>query len=320
MNSLNYLKKFSTVVVDTGDVSLIDKFLPEDATTNPSLILNVCNLNQYKKIIDKAITCSKKQGMDEKKSINFIINKLSTGIGIELLKKIPGYISTEISADLSFDKSKCIEESKKIIEMYEEANIDRSRVLIKLAATWEGIKASEELEKLNIKCNLTLLFSFAQAKACAEAGVFLISPFVGRISDWYNINYPNQQDSYNVKKDKGVQSVIKIFNYYKKHGYKTIIMAASFRNVKQILELSGCDKLTISPILLDKLMRSSKLVKKNLIVTNKVSKVPTKRLSKSEFLWEHNLNPMAVEKLSEGIRQFSADQKKLEKIIISKFY
>ncbi|CAL4042067.1 Transaldolase A [Buchnera aphidicola (Tetraneura ulmi)] len=320
MNSLNYLKNFSTVVVDTGDVTLIDKFLPEDVTTNPSLILNSWHLNQYKKIINKAIIYSKRKGMDEKNTINFIIRKLSIGIGVELLKKIPGYVSTEISAKFSFNKLQCIEEAKRIIEMYEEENIDKSRILIKLAATWEGIKASEELEKLNIKCNLTLLFSFAQAKACAESGVFLISPFVGRISDWYNIHYPTKLEFYNAKKDEGVRSVVKIFNYYKENGYKTIIMAASFRNIEQILELSGCDKLTISPILLDKLINSSKKIEKKLFSNSKVNMVRPKKLSRSNFLWEHNLDPMAVEKLSEGIRQFAEDQRKLEKIIISNFF
>ncbi|CAL4318877.1 Transaldolase A [Buchnera aphidicola (Eriosoma lanigerum)] len=314
MNQLESLKKFSKIVVDSGDIESIEQYKPEDVTTNPSLILKYWNLDIYHNILINSIEYAKKKGGNLKKKVHNAVNKIAVGIGSKILEKITGYVSTEVNAKYSFSIEDCIIEGKKLISMYEEEGVNRSRVLIKLAATWECIQAAKELEKLNIKCNLTLLFSFAQAKACAEANVFLISPFVGRIYDWYNLHYPLLQ--YDVNKDKGVLSVKKIFNYFKTYNYNTIIMGASFRNIQQILALSGCDQLTISPILLEELKNTIGKVDKQLHIPNEITIIKPKNLSKSEFLWEHNLDQMAVETLSSGIRQFGLDQDKLEKLII----
>ncbi|WP_343188276.1 transaldolase [Buchnera aphidicola (Ceratoglyphina bambusae)] len=312
MNQLDQLKKYSTVVIDTGNLDLIKQFNPQDATTNPSLVLNTIKSSCYKNLISNSINYAKKIGGTSEEIILNASNKISVDLGTEILKLIPGKVSTEIDSRFSFNKNLCIYEAKKIIKLYEENNINKNRVLIKLASTWESIQAAKELEKENINCNLTLLFSFAQARACAEAKVFLISPFVGRIYDWYlknkllkiNSNY----------KDPGVKSVRKIFNFYKKNNYKTIIMAASFRNTEQILSLSGCDYLTISPILLSKLKSNNTIIDRKLFLPEiNVSK--KSKLTESEFRFQHNKDAMAVEKLSEGIRQFSYDQEKIENII-----
>ncbi|QCI25869.1 transaldolase [Buchnera aphidicola] len=316
MNQLNDLKKFTRIVVDSGDISEISAYKPSDATTNPSLILKTIFIPGYKKLIQDAIHYGKQHGRSEKDKIIYASDKIVVNIGAEILKHIPGRVSSEIDARISFDQFLCIEKAKRIINMYEDLGISRSKVLIKLAATWECIQAARELEKDNINCNLTLLFSFAQAKACAEANVFLISPFVGRIYDWY---YENKLiEKYHSSIDPGVLSVKKIYSYYKKHNYKTIIMGASFRNIEQILELSGCDCLTISPVLLEKLQNNSNRVTRKLIPSDRIIK-PTSCLTEPNFRWEHNQDRMAVEKLSEGIRQFSLDQEKLEKILYSMF-
>ncbi|WP_343154842.1 transaldolase [Buchnera aphidicola (Pseudoregma panicola)] len=313
MNQLDQLKKYSIVVADTGNIELIKKFSPQDATTNPSLILNAIKLPEYKSLVLKSIEYAKKKNIDFKKKISLASNKISVDIGTKILNFIPGRVSTEIDARLSFNKNLCIYNAKEIISMYEENGINRNRILIKLASTWESIQAAKILEKENINCNLTLLFSFAQARACAESGVFLISPFVGRIYDWHKNKY--NLENINSKNDPGVKSVKKIFNFYKKYSYKTIIMAASFRNTCQILELSGCDYLTISPILLDKLKSNFNKINKKLHVTTK-NKIYKNKITEEEFRFEHNEDIMATEKLSEGIRQFGYDQKKIEEIII----
>jgi len=239
-------------------------------------------------------------------------DKLAVNIGVEILKSVPGRISTEVDARLSFDRELCIEKARKLIGLYQDQGIDKSRILIKLASTWEGIKAAEALEKEGINCNLTLLFSFAQARACAEAGVYLISPFVGRIYDWYKAKEPNA--AYDVEQDPGVKSVRTIYDYYKSHGYETVIMGASFRKVEQVLALAGCDRLTLSPNLLEELKASDAPVERKLQPSDKGGKKPAP-LTQAEFLWEHHQDAMAVDKLAEGIRQFATDQKKLEDVL-----
>ncbi|QCI16927.1 transaldolase [Buchnera aphidicola (Aphis helianthi)] len=313
MNQLELLRKFTTIVADTSDIDSIRKYKPEDATTNPSLILKAVNSNINQKLLIKAIEYAKKKGGSKAEQLINASDKILVDLGIKILKYIPGYISSEVDARLSFNTEKCILKAKKIIKMYEEQGISRNRVLIKLAATWECIKAAEELKKDKIFCNLTLLFSFAQARACAESKVFLISPFVGRIYDWYIDQNLISQFSYD--KDPGVISVCKIYNFYKKHNYKTIIMGASFRNIHQILLLSGCDRLTISPLLLKELESNNTVFDRKLIPPSTYI-TPPNPLSEEEFRWEHNQDEMSVQKLSEGIRNFSKDQLLLEKIIL----
>jgi transaldolase len=315
MNQLDALKQFTTVVADSGDIESIRHYHPEDATTNPSLILKAAGLDAYKHLIDDAIDYAKKQGGSKETQIINASDKVAINLGMEILKSVPGRVSTEVDARLSFDRGMCVTKAEKLIRLYEENSIDRSRILIKLASTWEGIRAAEELQKNGINCNLTLLFSFAQARACAEAGVFLISPFVGRIYDWYNSRKP--LDPYVVDEDPGVKSVRRIYDYYKKHRYTTVIMGASFRKVEQILALAGCDRLTISPNLLEELANSDAPVDRKLEPSTEGFHQPAP-LSEAEFRWEHNQDPMAVEKLSDGIRQFAVDQQKLEDVLAAR--
>lgn len=315
MNQLDALKQFTTVVADSGDIESIRHYHPEDATTNPSLILKASGLDAYKHLIDDAIDYAKKQGGSKETQIINASDKVAINLGMEILKSVPGRVSTEVDARLSFDRGMCVTKAEKLVRMYEDNGIDRSRILIKLASTWEGIKAAEELEKNGIQCNLTLLFSFAQARACAEAGVFLISPFVGRIYDWYNTRKP--LDPYVVDEDPGVKSVRRIYDYYKKHRYSTVIMGASFRKVEQIQALAGCDRLTISPNLLEELANSDAPLERKLEPSTEGFHQPAS-LSEAEFRWEHNQDPMAVEKLSDGIRQFAIDQQKLEDVLASR--
>ncbi len=311
-DKLTSLRKLTTVVADTGDIAAMKLYKPQDATTNPSLILNAAQIPEYRKLIDEAIEWARKQSNDKDQQIAFASDKLAVNIGLEILKLIPGRISTEVDARLSYDTEASIAKAHSLIKLYNDAGISNDRILIKLASTWQGIRAAERLEKEGINCNLTLLFSFAQARACAEAGVFLISPFVGRILDWYKANTDKKE--YAPHEDPGVVSVAEIYNYYKQHGYETVVMGASFRNTGEILELAGCDRLTISPGLLKELSESEGELERKLSYSGEVKARPEK-MSEAEFLWDHNQDPMAIDKLAQGIRNFALDQGKLEKMI-----
>lgn len=314
MNQLDEFKNYTIVVADTGDIDSIKQFSPEDATTNPSLVLKAAQLPQYQHLIQSAIATAKKMAGSKSQQLINATDQVAVNIGAEVLKYVPGRISTEVDARLSFDEKKCVEKARKIITLYNEKGIDKSRILIKLASTWEGIRAAEQLEKEGINCNLTLLFSFAQARACAEANVFLISPFVGRIYDWYQAKNPIIP--YIADQDPGVISVRNIYTYYKQHDYKTIVMGASFRNVEQILALAGCDRLTISPNLLAEMKESNTVVTRKLDATHEKKHRPLP-ITESEFRWQHNADAMAVEKLAEGIRTFAIDQGKLEAMLLA---
>ncbi|OAT17209.1 transaldolase [Buttiauxella noackiae ATCC 51607] len=315
MNQLDSIKKFTTVVADSGDIESIRNYQPIDATTNPSLLLKAAGLAHYQTLIDDAIAYGKQRGGTREAQVAQACDKLAVNFGAEILKSIPGRVSTEVDARLSFDKEKSIAKARHLIALYEELGIDKSRVLIKLASTWEGIRAAEELQKEGIDCNLTLLFSFAQARACAEAGVFLISPFVGRIYDWYQARKP--MDPYVVEEDPGVKSVRNIYDYFKQYNYNTIVMGASFRRTEQILALVGCDRLTIAPNLLQQLQESEEPVVRKLVPMSQGFRRP-EPISEADFRWEHNQDPMAVEKLAEGIRLFAIDQRKLEDLLAAK--
>lgn len=305
-DKLTSLRQYTTVVADTGDIAAMKLYQPQDATTNPSLILGAAQIPEYRKLIDDAVAWARSQSSDRAQQILDASDKLAVNIGLEILKLIPGRISTEVDARLSYDTEASIAKAKRIIKLYNDAGISNDRILIKLASTRQGIRAAEQLEKEGINCNLTLLFSFAQARACAEAGVFLISPFVGRILDWYKANTDKKE--YAPAEDPGVVSVSEIYEYYKQHGYETVVMGASFRNVGEILELAGCDRLTIAPALLKELSESEGAVERKLVYTGEVKARP-ERITESEFLWQHNRDPMAVDKLAEGIRKFAIDQK-----------
>jgi transaldolase len=309
-NQLEQLKALTTVVADTGDVESIAKFQPQDATTNPSLLLKAAALPNYQHLLASAVAWAKKQSNSAEQQVIDAADKLSVLIGLEILKIVPGRISTEVDARLSFDTAASITKAHKLIGMYNEAGISNDRILIKLASTWEGIKAAEELEKSGINCNLTLLFSFAQARACAEAGTFLISPFVGRILDWFKKD--TGKTDYTAMEDPGVVSVTSIYNYYKSKGYDTVVMGASFRNTGEILALAGCDRLTISPDLMDQLANSNEPVVQQLS-SDQPSSTPETPLTEAQFRWDMNQDAMATEKLAEGIRNFAIDQVKLEK-------
>jgi len=318
MNQLEQLKKLTTIVADTGDFETMKKFTPRDATTNPSLIYAAAQMPQYKGLVEEASAYAKAKGGSKKEQISVLMDKLAVNFGIEILKIVPGRVSTEVDARLSFDRVGTLNKAREIIALYEKAKIDRKRVLIKVASTWEGIKAAEELEKEGISCNLTLLFSFAQAVACAEAKVTLISPFVGRIMDWYKAR--DKVENYAPAEDPGVKSVSTIYNYYKKFDYNTIVMGASFRNVSEITELAGCDYLTISPKLLEDLSKSNDPIVQKLSVANaKSQKIEKLTLNESQYRWLHNEDQMAVEKLSDGIRKFAEDLIKLEKMVSANF-
>jgi transaldolase len=316
LSQLEQLKKFTKVVADTGDFESIKDFKPTDATTNPSLIYAATQKEQYFHLLDEVLAERKKSGLTGAAQIEDIIDHLLVKFGCEILAIVPGRVSTETDARLSFDIEGSIKKARQLIKLYEERKIPRERILIKIASTWEGIAAGEVLEKEGINCNLTLMFSLPQAVRCAEAGIELISPFVGRIYDWYKA--ANKRD-YTGPEDPGVQSVKEIYNYYKKYGYKTEVMGASFRNVSQILELAGCDLLTISPDLLEKLAQSYDPVERKLDPEKaKNADVPRLVLDEKTFRYLVNDNAMATEKLAEGIRKFAADIIKLEKFIASK--
>lgn len=312
---LDSLRSMTVVVADTGDIDAIKKYQPQDATTNPSLILSASALPQYAPLIDEAITYAKAQSADKAQQLIDAEDKLAVNIGLEILKIVPGRISTEVDARLSYDTQATVEKARKLIALYNAAGISNDRILIKIASTWQGICAAEILEKEGINCNLTLLFSEAQARACAEAGVYLISPFVGRILDWYKANTDKKE--YAPAEDPGVISVTKIYNYYKEYGYKTVVMGASFRNVGEIIELAGCDRLTIAPALLKELQENSTALVRKLDYKGEVKAKP-QPLTEAEFYWQHNSDAMAVEKLAEGIRKFAVDQEKLEAMLSAK--
>ncbi|WP_409311267.1 transaldolase [Pectobacterium sp. B1J-3] len=311
-DKLTSLRQLTTVVADTGDIAAMKLYQPQDATTNPSLILNAAQIPEYRKLIDEAITWARSQSSNREQQVVDATDKLAVNIGLEILKLIPGRISTEVDARLSYDTEASVAKAKHLIKLYNDAGISNDRILIKLASTWQGIRAAEQLEKEGINCNLTLLFSFAQARACAEAGVFLISPFVGRILDWYKAN--GDKKEFAPSEDPGVVSVSEIYSYYKEHGYETVVMGASFRNVGEILELAGCDRLTIAPALLKELSESEGEVVRKLSYAGDVKARPAK-MTEAQFYWQHNQDPMAVDKLADGIRKFAVDQVKLEKMI-----
>jgi len=316
LNQLEQIKKFTKIVADTGDFESIKDFKPQDATTNPSLIYAATQKPRYVHLLDEVIADRKNSGLSGSAQIEDIIEHLLVKFGCEMLKIVPGRVSTETDARYSFDTQGSINKARQLIKLYEERKIPRERVLIKIASTWEGINAAEQVQKEGIKCNLTLMFSLPQAVRCAEAKVQLISPFVGRIYDWYKA--ANKRD-YTGPEDPGVQSVQEIYTYYKKFGYKTEVMGASFRNVGQIIELAGCDALTISPELMKELSESYEPVERKLD-PEKAKKADVQRLELDEkkFRYLLNENAMATEKTAEGIRKFAADIVKLEKFVASK--
>ena len=318
MNLLEQLKKQTTVVADTGDFTSIEEYKPMDATTNPSLIYAASQNPRFAPLLREAITYAKGQSDDEDAQLDIAMDKVAVNFGLKILEIVPNRVSTEVDARLSFDKEGSIAKARDLIALYEAEGISRDRVLIKLAATWEGIHAAEVLEKDGIHCNLTLLFSFVQAVACADAGVTLISPFVGRIYDWYKKD--RGVEDIPAKEDPGVMSVKNIYNYYKKYDYKTEIMGASFRNTGQIIQLSGCDLLTISPDLLKELSLSAGTLKPQLTPEGaKESKLKKINVDEKTFRWMLNEDAMATEKLAEGIRNFTVDIVKLEKQVKSMF-
>ena len=314
VSQLDSLKKFSSVVADTGDIDSIQKFNPDDCTTNPSLIFKAVQSNKYKKLVDEVISNSKSRKFSQTEDqVNYIADQLTIAFGIELTKIVPGYVSTEVDSDLSFNTEATVEKAKQIINSYEQSGVPKNRILIKIAGTWEGIQAVKKLEAEGISCNCTLIFSLTQAIACAEAGAFLISPFVGRILDWFKSNTQKDYDSAN---DPGVESVEKIFNYFKKFNYNTIVMAASFRNKDEIINLAGCDKLTISPTLLEELSQNDGEIKLKLSKENSSSlDIERINVNESSFRWHLNENQMASFKLAEGIRLFNKDLLKLKELI-----
>jgi transaldolase len=311
MTVLESLKKYSVVVADTGDIEAIARLKPQDATTNPSLLYAAAQKPEYQHLVQNAIEESEKQGGDEQHQTEAFMDGLFVSFGREILKHIPGRVSTEVDARLSFDTEGTMAKARTLIGMYEKFGVNRERVLIKVASTWEGIRAAEQLEREGIHCNLTLLFSFAQAVACAEAKVTLISPFVGRIYDYYKKE--NGGKDIPIDQDPGVASVTRIYNYYKKYGYKTVVMGASFRKVEQIERLAGCDLLTISPDLLEKMQQMEGEVTPQLTPEKaKGSQDEKLHLDEKTFRWMHNEDAMGTDKLAEGIRKFYADARKLE--------
>jgi len=316
MNLLESLKKYTTVVADTGDIEAIARHKPQDATTNPSLLFQAAQMAGYRRLVDEATELAQERGGSHEQMAEEFIDRLFVGFGSEILKVVPGRVSTEVAASLSFDTDGTIAKARKLISLYEKKGVARQRILIKIASTWEGIRAAELLEKEGIHCNLTLLFSFAQAVACAEAQVTLISPFVGRIYDWYKKEGGGKEIP--ADQDPGVASVTRIYNYYKKYGYKTQVMGASFRNLNQIERLAGCDLLTISPELLDKLEKSEGVLDRQLDPAKAAAiKEDKLHLDEKTFRWMHNEDAMATDKLAEGIRKFNSDARHLEDYALS---
>jgi len=313
LSQLEQLKKFTKVVADTGDFATLKEFSPQDATTNPSLILKAAQMPAYKSLVEEAVAENRKSGLTGDALLGRIMDTLLVLFGVEILKIVPGRVSTETDADLSFDTAALIDKAHRFIALYKENGIAKERILIKIASTWEGIRAAETLQKEGINCNMTLLFAMPQAVACAEAKAKLISPFVGRILDWYK---KSTGKDYSPAEDPGVLSVKEIYAYYKKFGYETEVMGASFRNKGEILELAGCDALTISPPLLAELKNSTEPVERKLSPQiARESKLERIALDEKKFRWLMNENAMATEKLAEGIRLFNADAVKLEQYI-----
>ncbi|WP_049630107.1 transaldolase [Cellvibrio sp. pealriver] len=311
-SKLEQLKQFTDVVADTGDIEAIRLYKPLDATTNPSLVYKAAQMPQYQDLLAASINASKSI-TNSAQQLSAACDHLAVGIGLEILKIVPGRISTEVDARLSFDTKASIAKAHELIKLYEKGGVDKSRVLIKLASTWEGIRAAEVLEKEGINCNLTLLFGFNQAAACADAGVFLISPFVGRILDWYKAN--TDKKDYTAEEDPGVISVRHIYNYYKQHGYKTVVMGASFRNIGEIEALAGCDRLTISPQLLQELDQDKTELKRVLSPDSTGESIAKRIETEQSFRFGLNQDAMATEKLAEGIRGFVKDQINLENLL-----
>jgi transaldolase len=316
MTLLESLKQYTTVVADTGDIEAIRQHRPQDATTNPSLLYHAAQMPVYRHLVEEAVEQASEIGGSHDAMASEFIDHLFVLFGSEILNVVPGRVSTEVAASLSFDTAGTLAKARKLISLYEKKGVSRERILIKIASTWEGIQAANMLEEEGIHCNLTLLFSFAQAVACAEAGVTLISPFVGRIYDWYKKEGGGKEIA--VDQDPGVASVTRIYNYFKKYGYKTQIMGASFRNVNQIIRLAGSDLLTISPDLLDQLEKTEGVMERRLDPAKaQVSKDEKLRLTEISFRWMHNEDAMATEKLAEGIRKFNSDARHLEEFALS---
>lgn len=308
---LSQLKAVTTVVVDSGDLTAIEQFRPVDATTNPSLLLNASQQDFAKPILANAVAYARAKTSDSAAQLSLASDKFAVDIGTSISKLVPGRVSTEVDARLSFDTAATVAKAQQLVALYQENGISTERILIKIASTWEGIQAARQLEQQGIQCNLTLLFHMAQARACAEAGVYLISPFVGRILDWYKAN--TGQD-YNSETDPGVLSVREIYRFYKQHGFSTVVMGASFRNTGEVLALAGCDRLTISPALLAELSQMQGELTVHLS-DNGASHAAPEQLTESQFRWAMNEDAMATEKLAEGIRKFAIDQRKLEQLI-----
>jgi transaldolase len=315
MNKLDQLKSMTQVVADTGDLDAIIRYQPQDATTNPSLLLKAADLPRYQPLLDEAQRWGREQGGTPAARAAAACDYLAVSIGLEIQQSIPGRVSTEVDARLSFDRKATIQRARRLIDLYESRGGNRGRVLIKIASTWEGIQAARELEREGINCNLTLLFGFAQAVACAEAGVFLISPFVGRILDWHL--KASGQSSIAAEQDPGVRSVTEIYNYFKHHGYDTVVMGASFRNTGEIEQLAGCDRLTISPQLMQALAEDDSRLQRKLGAGPVADVGPRLELDESAFRWMMNQDAMATEKLAEGIRLFTVDQEKLEARLVA---
>jgi len=314
MNKLSRLRELTTVVADTGDIESIRRHAPVDATTNPSLLFKAAQDDKYRHLVEDAVRFGHQARGSQDRQLAVTLDRLAVNFGVEILGIIPGRVSTEVDARLSFDTEATVARAEQIIGMYEDAGISRERVLIKIASTWEGIAAASELERRGIHCNLTLLFSFAQAVACADAGVTLISPFVGRILDWYK--QKEGVDGYPAVEDPGVVSVTRIYNYYKRNGIDTVVMGASFRNVEEILQLAGCDLLTISPDLMSALEQAEgDLPRKLSVETARQTGEAAIEMDERSFRWLMNEDAMATEKLAEGIRNFTRDTEKLEALL-----
>jgi len=314
-SQLEQLRQYTTVVADTGDIDAIARYQPVDATTNPSLLLKATESAAYAPLIDESVQRAKSESNSREQQLIDASDHLAVAVGRKIVELVPGRVSTEVDARLSFDTDATIAKAERLIALYEEAGVKRDRILIKMASTWEGIRAAEKLEKRGINCNLTLLFSFEQAVACAEAGVFLISPFVGRIMDWYVANTDTK--TYAPEEDPGVKSVRRIYAWYKKHGFDTVVMGASFRNIGQIQALAGCDRLTISPDLLDKLQQDQSPLPRAL-QDDGTREAKIAPLTEAAFRWGHNEDAMATDKLADGIRKFAVDQRKLEALLAKK--